>query len=42
MREVAECDKNPLLVEIVARETINYQVLNPEAVEILALNSLQK
>jgi hypothetical protein len=37
--DIIECDKNPLAVRIVARETVIYRVLNPEAVEILKFRS---
>lgn len=33
--EVTECDKHPLAVEIIAREIVEYQILNPEGAEIL-------
>jgi hypothetical protein len=33
--EVAECAKDPLAVQITAQEVVDYQVLNPGAVEIL-------
>ncbi len=40
--EVAECDKNPLKVQISAQEVINYQILHPEAVRILEFRSPRK
>ncbi len=33
--EVTGCDKKPLAVQITAQEAVGYQVLNPEAVEVL-------
>jgi hypothetical protein len=40
--EVTECDKNPLKVHITAQEVVDYQVLNPKAVEILKFTSPRK
>ncbi|MBN1934805.1 MAG: DUF2254 domain-containing protein [Anaerolineae bacterium] len=35
--EVTECDTNPLAVQVIVQEIVDYQIANPEAVKILRI-----